>query len=149
MHQICAIDLSSLLGVAYSYQREGHPAVRARDGLSPQFERSFKVYTLIIEGTLKADKKQEFNTAWRNEILPTLKKQNGFVDEMLLFETENPNRGVGLSFWKRGEDAERYQRDVFPQLVNSLRHLIETAPTVRSFTVEAAETFRIAAGKAA
>ena len=107
------------------------------------------MHTLIIEGTLKPDKKAEFDTAWRNEILPALKKQVGFVDEMLLFETENPNRGVGLSFWKRQEDAERYHRDVFPQLVNSLRHLIDTAPTVRSFTVEAAETFRIPAGKAA
>jgi hypothetical protein len=107
------------------------------------------MYTLIIEGTLKADKKEEFNTAWRNEILPALKKQNGFVDEILLFDATNPNRGVGLSFWNRQEDAERYHRDVFPQLVNSLRSLIETAPTVRSFTVEAAETFRIVAGKAA
>ncbi len=107
------------------------------------------MYTLIIEGTLKAGKKEEFKTAWGNEILPTLKKQAGFVDEMLLFETKNPNRGVGLSFWKRQEDAERYHREVFPQLVNSLQHLIETAPTVRSFTLEAAETFRVSAGKAA
>ena len=104
---------------------------------------------LIIEGTLKADKKEEFKTAWGKEILPTLKKQAGFVDEMLLFETTNPNRGVGLSFWKRQEDAERYHREVFPRLVESLRHLIEAAPTVRSFNLEAAETFRISAGKAA
>ena len=107
------------------------------------------MYTLIIEGTLKAGKKEEFKTAWGNEILPTLKKQAGFVDEMLLFETKNPNRGVGLSFWKRQEDAERYHREVFPQLINSLQHLIETAPTVRSFTLEAAETFRVSVGKAA
>jgi len=56
---------------------------------------------------------------------------------------------VGLSFWKRQEDAERYHREVFPQLVNSVRHLVETAPTVGSFNLEAAETFRISAGKAA
>jgi len=35
------------------------------------------MYTLIIEGTLKAGKKEEFKTAWGNEILPTLKKQAG------------------------------------------------------------------------
>ena len=107
------------------------------------------MHTLIIEGTLKADKKEEFKNAWGKEILPTLKKQAGFVDEMLLFETANPNRGVGLSFWKRQEDAERYHREVFPQLVNSLKDYIDTAPTVRSFNLEAAETFRISAGKAA
>ena len=107
------------------------------------------MYTLIIEGMLKTGKKDEFKTAWGNEILPTLKKQPGFVDEMLLFETTNPNRGVGLSFWKRQEDAERYHREVFPQLVNSLRHLVESGPTVRFFNLEAAETFRISASKAA
>jgi hypothetical protein len=58
------------------------------------------MHTLIIEGTFKPGKKTEFVTAWNNEILPTLKKQQGFVDEILL-------------------------------------------------SVEAAETFRIAAGKAA
>ena len=107
------------------------------------------MHTLIIEGTMKPGKKAEFNTAWRNEILPALKKQNGFVDEILLSETANPNRGVGLSFWKTGEDAARYQRDVFPRLVSSVQNLMDGQPTVRSFDVEAAETFRVAAGKAA
>jgi hypothetical protein len=56
------------------------------------------MHTLIIEGTMKPGKKDEFTEAWRNEILPTLKKQNGFVDEVLLFDTADPNRGVGLGF---------------------------------------------------
>jgi hypothetical protein len=58
------------------------------------------MHTLIIEGTMKPGKKDEFTKAWRNEILPTLKKQNGFVDEVLLFDTADPDRGVGLGFWK-------------------------------------------------
>ena len=43
------------------------------------------MHTLIIEGTFKPGKKTEFVTAWNNEILPTLRKQQGFVDEILLF----------------------------------------------------------------
>jgi heme-degrading monooxygenase HmoA len=107
------------------------------------------MHTLIIEGSFKAGKKAEFNTAWKNEILPTLKKQNGFVDEMLLFETTNPNRAVGLSFWKSKEEAERYQREVLPRIVDSVVNLIEGPPSVRSFDVEASANFRIAADKAA
>ena len=107
------------------------------------------MHTLIIEGSLKPGKKTEFNAAWRNEILPNLKKQNGFVDEILLFETTNPNRGVGLSFWKSKEDAERYHREVFPRLANSVQNLMEAPPNVRSFDVEASETFRITGSKAA
>jgi heme-degrading monooxygenase HmoA len=107
------------------------------------------MHTLIIEGTLKPDKREDFLKTWRNEILPTLKKQNGFVEETLLFETDNPNRGVGLSFWKTREDAEKYHRDVFPRLVSSVQNAMQAAPTVRKFDVESSETFRIAAGKAA
>jgi heme-degrading monooxygenase HmoA len=107
------------------------------------------MHTLIIEGTLKPEKKDEFLKTWRNEILPTLKKQNGFVEETLLFETDNPNRGVGLSFWKTREDAEKYHRDVFPRLVSSVQSAMQDPPTVRRFDVEASDTFRIAAGKAA
>jgi heme-degrading monooxygenase HmoA len=107
------------------------------------------MHTLIIEGTFKPGKKPEFVTAWNNEILPTLKKQQGFVDEILLFGAEDPNLGVGLSFWKTREEAERYHHEVFPKMASSVQHLINGAPTVRSFNVEAAETFRIPASKAA
>jgi heme-degrading monooxygenase HmoA len=107
------------------------------------------MHTLIIEGTFKPGKKPEFVTAWNSQILPNLKKQQGFVDEILLFGTEEPNLGVGLSFWKTREEAERYLREVFPKMAGSVQHLMNGSPTVRSFNVEAAETFRITAGKAA
>jgi len=117
--------------------------------LRKSYRRRFRRHTLVIEGSFKPGKKTEFNAAWRNEILPTLKQQNGFVDEILLFETTNPNRGMGLSFWKSREDAERYHREVFPRLANSVQNLMEAPPSVRSFDVEASETFRIAGSKAA
>ena len=107
------------------------------------------MYTLIIEGTLQPEKKSEFVNYWNKEILPTLKKQQGFVDEVLLFGSQDPDLGVGLSFWKTKEEAERYHREVFPKQAGSVQHLMNGAPTVRAFNVEAAETFNIRAGKAA
>jgi heme-degrading monooxygenase HmoA len=107
------------------------------------------MHTLIIEGTFKPGKKTKFVTAWNNEILPTLRKQQGFVDEILLFGAEDPNLGVGLSFWKTSEDGERYRREVFSKVAGSVQHLMNGTPILRSFNVEAAATFRISAGKAA
>jgi len=107
------------------------------------------MHTLIIEGTFKPGKKTEFVSAWKNEILPTLKKQPGFVDEILLFGTTEPDLGVGLSFWKTKEEAEHYHREVFSKVAGSVQNLMNGSPTVRSFNVEAAETFRIAVSKAA
>ncbi len=107
------------------------------------------MYLLLIEGSVKPGKKNDFINAWKTEILPNLKKQHGFVDEILNFGTTDPERAVGLSFWKTQEDAERYHREVMPRLTNNLQQVITGPPTVRPFSVEASETFRIAAGKAA
>ncbi len=107
------------------------------------------MYMMIIEGTFHPGKKKEFLPVWNNTILPTLKKQTGFVEEVLLSDTLDPEVCVGLSFWKTQEDADRYQQEVFPRLLSSIQHLIESQPTVRTYNVEASQAFGIAAGKAA
>ncbi len=56
------------------------------------------MHTLIIEGTFKPGKKTEFVIAWNNEILPTLKKQQGFVDEILLFWDRKARSWGGIEF---------------------------------------------------
>jgi heme-degrading monooxygenase HmoA len=78
------------------------------------------MYMMFIDGDLKPGKKNEFLKAWSSQILPLLKKQDGFVDEILLLE-ENSEKPCGLSFWKSKEHAEGYRRDVFPQAKASLR----------------------------
>lgn len=107
------------------------------------------MYTLMIQGRLSAGKKNEFLTVWNNTILPTLKKQTGFVEEILLSDNLDSSVCVGLSFWKSQKEAERYQQEVFPRLSGSVEHLLEDKPTVRTFNVEASQAFGIAAGKAA
>jgi hypothetical protein len=77
-----------------------------------------------------------------------LKKQGGFVDEILLLE-EASQQPCGLSFWDSKAYADRYRRDVFPQAKGFVEHLFSGAPRVRGFDVAAAEVFRIRAQKAA
>jgi len=77
------------------------------------------MYMMFIDGEVKPGKKDEFVKAWSTQILPLLKKQDGFVDEILLWEGGSHNGCCGLCFWKTKEQAERYQRDVFPQAKNS------------------------------
>ena len=54
------------------------------------------MYMLLIEGELKPGKKDEFLKAWSSQILPLLKKQDGFIDEFLAFE-ESTQKGCGLA----------------------------------------------------
>jgi uncharacterized protein (UPF0371 family) len=112
-------------------------------------QKEFPMYMLLIDGKINAGKKNEFVNAWQSQILPLLKKQNGFVDEILLFENATPQSCVGLCLWKTQADGEHYHREVFPKAKDFVQHLLNGAPAIRGFDVEAAETFRIAAGKAA
>jgi heme-degrading monooxygenase HmoA len=67
--------------------------------------------------------------------VPILKKQNGFVDEIILNSEAEPDRVLALSFWNTKEDAERYHREQYRNIHESLRHLLQTEPNVRTFDV--------------
>ncbi len=107
------------------------------------------MYTLLIEGTLKLNSRNEFLTYFTQTIVPTLKKNSGFVDEILLFSDTNPDQATGISLWQTKEDAQRYLRTDFPVVISKIEHLIAARPSVRTYNVEVSGTFRIAHGKAA
>ena len=101
------------------------------------------MYTRLVDVRCKAGKSNELAKAVEEKVLPILRKQQGFRDEITLFSREDPNRCVGLSFWDRQEDAERYQREGFPQVAEVLRPLCEGEPTISTFDVSTSTTHKI------
>src|SRR5438132_2683882 len=143
MHQIWAIDPDSTPGVYVLLPTRKQSRRCARGNYSPLARKGDVTCTpSSSKGRLKLARKKNSRRHGETKFSLRLKSR---PDSWMRCCFLKP-RGVGLSFWKRQEDAERYHREVFPQLVNSLQHLIETAPTVRSFTLEAAETFRVSVG---
>ena len=107
------------------------------------------MFTRIVELTSKSGKSKELANAIDEKAVPILKKQRGFVDEMVLVSDAEPDRIVGISFWNSKADAEQYHREAFPKIHDAVRHLLETDPLVRTFDVHTSTTHRIQAGKAA
>lgn len=107
------------------------------------------MFARIVEVTFKTGKAKEFTNRLNNEIVPTLRKQPGFVDEISLVSEQQPDQGVSISFWNAKQDAERYNREQFPRIVESIRSLLETEPEVRTFNVSASTVSKIVAAKAA
>ena len=107
------------------------------------------MYTRVVEITSKSGKVRELCNIIEEKIVPILKKQIGFVDETVLASDAEPNRVLGLSFWNSKEDAERYQREQYPQVHETMKHLLETDPVIRTFDVQSSTTHRITARKAA
>ena len=107
------------------------------------------MFTRIVELTTKPGKNEQLSATINDKVLPILKRQKGFVDEMVLVSDKEDNRVVGLSFWNTREDAEQYHRTEYPKVQETLRPLLDSEPVVRTFDVHTSTTHRIAAGKAA
>ena len=107
------------------------------------------MYTRVVEMTAKPGKSQELSDAINEKAVPILRKQQGFTDEIVLHADAEPDRVLALSFWKTKDDAERYHREQFKNIHESLRHLLDAEPKVRTFDVHTSTGHKIAAGKAA
>jgi quinol monooxygenase YgiN len=107
------------------------------------------MFTRVVEVTTKAGKARDLTRTVSDKVLPILKNQPGFQDEVTLVSDEDSNRILAISFWKSREHAENYNRDHYPKVMELIRNLIEGTPQVRTFEVEESTVHRIAAGKAA
>jgi hypothetical protein len=92
------------------------------------------MYTRNVRLTLKANSAPEFTRTLENEIVPVLRKQKGFRDEITLVAPER-NKAVAMSFWDRKEDAEVYNREKYPEILKTLSKVVEGTPRVESFEV--------------
>jgi len=107
------------------------------------------MFTRVVEVPAKQGKGREVCNTVHDKVLPILRNQPGFVDEILLISTTEPDRILALSFWKTPEDAERYNREQYPKINEMIQHLLTSAPKLQTFDVDTSTTHRIAAGKAA
>ena len=69
-----------------------------------------------------------------DEVIPLLKKQKGFRDELSFFD-KNKDEAFAMSFWDTQQDAENYQRDIYPQVFKKMEDAIDGSPEIRSFEV--------------
>jgi heme-degrading monooxygenase HmoA len=102
------------------------------------------MYTRNVSMKLKANSVQEFTRTLENEIIPVLRKQKGFKDEITLVAQER-NEAVAISFWDKKEDAESYNREKYPEILKTLSKVVEGTPRVESFEVANSTSHQIAA----
>jgi heme-degrading monooxygenase HmoA len=103
------------------------------------------MYARIVNMKLKKDAESEFTKTFENEVLPKLRKQNGFRDEVSLMATER-SEVTGISFWNEKVNAEEYNRLMYPEVIKTLSKVIEGTPDVKLFQVSNSTFHKIAAG---
>jgi heme-degrading monooxygenase HmoA len=86
---------------------------------------------------IATNKNDEFHTLFQNEVLPILKKQDGFKDELLLVKDQHV---LAISVWDDMDSARRYETTAYPQLDRKLRPIMSGSPTVETFKYDALST---------
>jgi len=107
------------------------------------------MFTRIVECHVKPERKDDFENKLRNEVLPILQKQPGFVDLIALEPEDGSDRQLSISFWNNKQDADRYQRDQYSNIVDSIKPLLKRDPQVQTYTVAQSTPHRIVASKVA
>ncbi len=102
------------------------------------------MYARIVNMKLKANAGPQFTRTFEKEILPVLRKQKGFRDEISMLAPER-SEVTGISFWNEKENAEEYQRATYPGVLKSLSTLVEGTPEVKTFEVSNSTFHKIAA----
>ena len=102
------------------------------------------MYARNVSLHLKANTAGEFTRTLEKDVLPLLRKQNGFKDE-ISFLTSDRSEAVAISLWDRKEDADNYNRDIYPQVLTTLAKVVEGTPKVEAYEVSNSTFHKIAA----
>ena len=83
-----------------------------------------------IHFQIKNGKEQEFAGLFEKEVLPLLRKQEGFQQEVTLV---NPKGAYAISLWDNRKSAEAYQSATYPQVLAKLTPVLEGTPTLETY----------------
>jgi len=83
---------------------------------------------------LKPGRAAEFTRLLDKDVIPVLRKQKGFQDEIALVAPGGAD-AVGISVWDLKENAETYARAAYPGVLKSLEQVVEGTPQVQTYEV--------------
>lgn len=102
------------------------------------------MYARNVSMRLKPNSVAEFTQTLEREIIPLLRKQKGFQDE-IAFVVPGGMEAVAISLWDQKENAEAYNRGTYPEVVKALAQVVEGTPQVQTSEVSNSTWHKIAA----
>jgi hypothetical protein len=95
------------------------------------------MFARILDYEVKLEKKEEFVKVIKNEVLPILKKQTGFLEILPFFpEKMREEKVINISLWTTKADAERYEREFYPKVFDILKPFLTTPVKVNYYKLE-------------
>jgi hypothetical protein len=101
-----------------------------------------------VSVVLKPNSVAKFTRTIKNQIIPLLRKQKGFKDE-ITFVVSDGTEALGITLWDQKESAAAYYRTAYPQVQELLAGVVEAPPEVKAYEVTNSTYHKIAARAAA
>jgi len=81
---------------------------------------------------LKSNMFSDYTRAFEKNVLPLLRQQKGFRDEITL---SNPGSVdvIAISLWDTRANAEAYDTNAYPEVLRTLARMIDGTPQVQTF----------------
>jgi hypothetical protein len=89
------------------------------------------MYARNVSFRLKPNMQSEYTRTFENQILPLLRKQKGFKDEITL-SSPGSQDAVAISLWENKVNADDYNTNTYPEVVKTLAKVIDGTPQVRT-----------------
>ena len=83
---------------------------------------------------LKSNTLSDYTRMFDKDVLPLLRKQKGFKDE-ITFAGPNGVDVTAISLWENKIDAEAYNTNAYPEVLKTMARFIEGTPTVHTSDV--------------
>jgi hypothetical protein len=93
---------------------------------------------------LKPNSVAEFTHLLEKDVIPMLRKQNGFKDE-IAFVPADGKEAVAISFWAEKENADTYSRATYPEVLKTLAKVVVGTPQIHTDEVTNSTFHKIAA----
>ena len=92
------------------------------------------MYARTVRIQLKPNSVAAFTQTLENTIIPLLRTQPGFQDE-IAFVVPGGTEAVSISVWDQQADAEAYAGSTYPQVLKAVANVVEGTPQVDTYEV--------------
>jgi hypothetical protein len=92
---------------------------------------------------LKSNMLSDYTRTFDKDILPLLRRQNGFRDE-ITFAGPGGVDVTAISLWENKNDAEAYNTNTYPEVLNTMARFIDGTPKVQTSDVVTSTCHKIA-----
>jgi quinol monooxygenase YgiN len=95
------------------------------------------MFARILDFEVKMEKKEEFVKVMKNQVLPILKKQTGFLEILPFFpEKIREDKALMISLWTTKQDADRYAKESYGRIFDILKPFLATPVVVNHYNLE-------------